>query len=453
MRLPGKAHPYSVAALILKTSGLCALLCVAMSASGAEDSSTEQTTARYQATYNWQWHPSFNGGPSGSAKSIVPSAERMYTFSTTAHWGTRLWEGAEAYLNPEIASGIPFSSDLVGLGGFTNGEITRAAGGDPKLYLQRLFLRQTWNQGGGTKKVEGGFNQLAGEVERNRFVLTVGNFSTLDVFDGNAYAKDPRTQFMNWGGWTYAAFDYAADARGFGWGFAGEWYRDDWVLRFGRMTPPKLPNGLQLDYAIHRHYGDQVEIEKDYTVSGQPGAVRVLAWRNRAVLARFDDARAALSGPGQETILDVRTGARIKYGLGVNIEQALSDETGVFLRAMKADGRTETQAFTEVDESLATGLLLKGAAWGRGQDSVGIALLANGLSRQRRQYLQAGGLSYFIGDGSIRYRPETIIETFYSLGLGKHAWLTGGYQHIRNPAYNAARGPIDVFAFRVHAEY
>jgi carbohydrate-selective porin OprB len=120
---------------------------------------------------------------------------------------------------------------------------------------------------------------------------------------------------------------------------------------------------------------------------------------------------------------------------------------------MKADGRTETQAFTEVDESLATGVLLKGSSWGRTGDTLGAALMMNGLSKHRRAYLEAGGLSYFIGDGYLQYRPETVMETFYSVSVAKHVWLTGDYQHIWNPAYNAARGPIGVVALRLHAEY
>lgn len=438
---------------IIKYIALLGLLVVLQAK--AEDTQTEfeQYTARYQSTYNWQWHPSFSNGNGGSSKSIRATSERMYTFSTTAHWGMRMSEGTEIYINPEIASGIPFSGDLVGLGGFTNGEITRAAGSDPKLYLQRLFIRSTWNRGGDKEIIEPGFNQLGGTVDKNRFVLTVGNFSTLDVFDGNEYAKDPRTQFMNWGSWTYSSYDYAADARGFGWGFATELYQDEWAIRFGRMTPPQTPNGLPLDFAFFKHYGDQAEIEKSYVLNGHLGKVRVLGWRNRGILARFDDARAALSGSGQETILDVRNREQIKYGLGFSIEQALNEEAGIFLRLMKSDGKTETQAFTEVDESLATGILLKGKAWQRSEDSVGFALMINGLSKARRSYLEAGGLSYFIGDGYLHYRPETIFETFYSLQVSKYFWLSGDYQHIQHPAYNSLRGRIDVFAVRLHSEF
>jgi high affinity Mn2+ porin len=294
--------------------------------------------------------------------------------------------------------------------------------------------------------------------DKNRFVLTVGNFSTLDVFDPNTYAKDPRTQFMNWGNWTYAAYDYAADARGFGWGFAAEWYRDDWALRFGRMTGPIRPNELPVDQAIFKHFGDQLEVEHAHILYGHPGKIRVLGWRNRAVLASFSDALAWLNAhPGQYTgpdaLFAVRGSEKIKYGLGVNIEQEISDNTGFFMRAMQTDGRTETYAFTEVDGSLSTGLLIKGDAWGRNADGVGVSLMQNTLSNERRRFLAAGGISFFIGDGGLNYRPEQIFEGYYSLNLHKGVWLSGDYQRVVNPAYNAARGPIDVYAVRLHLEY
>ena len=212
----------------------------------------ETTTARFQTTLNWQMHPAFSAAYSG-VNSMTTARESMYTFSTTAFLGFRPWAGGEIYFNPEAASGVPFSTNLVGLGGFTNGEITRAGGTDVTLYRQRLFLRQTWNQGGGSEAVEADLNQMAGKQDKNRVVLTVGNFSTLDVFDPSEYAKDPRTQFMNWSNWTYSAYDYAADARGFGWGFAAEWYYNDWAFRIGRMTGPTEPNVLPVDFDVANH--------------------------------------------------------------------------------------------------------------------------------------------------------------------------------------------------------
>lgn len=436
----------------------CLLLCAGALPPGpcvAQTSDEEQAGARFQATYNWQKHPGYSAAYSGP-NSMITGAEKMYTFSATAHVGVRPWQGGEIYFNPEVVQGVPFSGALVGLGGFTNGEITRAAGANPVFYRQRLFLRQTWNQGGGSEKVESEFNQLAGKVDKNRFVLTVGNFSTLDVFDDNTYAKDPRTQFMNWGNWTYAAYDYAADARGFGWGFAAEWYKNDWVLRFGRMSSPKEPNGLPVDFALARHYGDQVELDHGHTLFGQPGRVRLLGWRNRARLASFRDALDYLrANPGTDpqAIFAARNTDKIKYGLGINVEQAIGSTAGLFMRAMQADGRTETHAFTEADGSFSAGASIRGSAWGRAKDTLGLSVMRNTLSDQRRRYLEAGGISFFLGDGALGYRPEAIFEGYYSIAMTKGLWLTADYQYIRNPGYNADRGPINVVAVRLHVEF
>lgn len=430
-------------------------------ASRAETNDEEQISAHVQMTYNWQYHPAFQAAYSGP-NSIMTAAEKMYTFTTTGFFGYRPWQGGEFYLTPEISQGVPFSTNLIGMGGFTNGEITRAAGTNPMLYRQKLFLRQTWNQGGASQRVESGQNnQMAGWVDKNRVVLTVGNFSSLDVFDPNTYAKDPRTQFMNWGNWTYAAYDYAADARGFGWGFAAEWYKDEWVLRIGRMTGPVRPNELPVDQSIFKHFGDQVEIEHEHELYGHPGKVRVLGWRNRAKTASFTDALAWLNAhpnpaggsyAGPDALFAVRNTEKIKYGLGVNVEQEISENSGFFLRAMQADGRTETYAFTEVDGSLSTGVVIKGHAWGRSEDGIGVSVMRNTLSLDRRRFLEAGGTSYFIGDGGLRYRPEDIFEGYYSFNLYKATWLTADYQRIQNPAYNADRGPMNVYALRFHAE-
>jgi len=418
------------------------------------DDDYEDWTARFQTTYVRQVKPAMHAAYSGP-NSLLADKEFSYTATATAYLGVRPWKGGELYLNPEVTQGIPFSG-LMGTGGFTNGELTRTAGSDPKLYRQRLFLRQTWGLGGGDEKVEGGINQMAGTVDKSRFVLTLGNFSTLDVFDGNAYAKDPRVHFMNAGFMAPLSYDYAADARGFGWGFAAEWYQDDWVLRFGRMTGPKEPNMLPIDFNITKHYGDQLELEHAHTLGEQPGKVRLLAWRNRAVLASFNDALDYLKAnpsADPQAILAVRNGEKIKYGFGINIEQAITDNLGFFLRAMKADGRTETYAFTETDGSLGTGFALKGGAWGRGMDTLGIGYLRNTLSKDRRNYLEAGGISFFIGDGALNYRPEQIFETYYSLNVWKNTFLTADYQHMWNPAYNADRGPANFYAIRFHAEF
>lgn len=427
---------------------LCFLLgCLTLHAQ-AEEGAIEDWQARFQTTYVWQQKPGFGAAYSGP-NSLSTRSEKSYSFTATAFLGARVWQDGEVYFNPEVAQGVPLS-DLTGLGGFTNGEIARTSGPTLKLYRARLFLRQTWNQGGGQEALESDFNQLAGLVDKRRFVLTAGNLAVTDIFDRNAYNHDPRTQFLNWSLMTQGAYDYAADARGYSWGLAGEWYRDDWVLRLGRFMQPKEPNQLPLDKALFKHFGDQAEVEHSHELGGQPGKLRLLAFRNRAVMARFRDALDLGTTPPD--INRVRTDDHIKWGLGLNLEQAVTEDLGTFLRASWADGKTETYAFTEIDRSLSGGLLLKGGAWGRAADSLGLAVARNGLSKDRRDYLAAGGLSFFLGDGALNYRPENILETFYSWSPMKGLWLSADYQRIWNPAYNADRGPANFAALRVHLE-
>lgn len=421
-------------------------------AQAADAVEAETWNAKFQSTYVWQGKRPLSAAYSG-ANSLSPDKERSYSFTATAFLGWRPWTGGELYFNPEAAQGVPLSN-LTGLGGLTNGEMARTSGPELKFYRARLFLRQTWGLGGEQEAVESGPNQLARMVDKRRLVLTAGNLSVTDIFDANAYSHDPRTQFLNWSVMTHGAYDFAADARGYTWGAALEWNHDDWALRAGRFIQPREPNQQQLDHGIFRHYGDQIELEHAHTLGGRPGTVRLLAFHNRARMSRFQDALnlAARTG-GVPDINDVRTGVQGKGGFGVNLEQAATDDVGVFLRASRADGKTETYAFTEIERSLSGGALVKGTAWGRGGDTLGAAFARNGLSGVHRRYLQAGGTGFFIGDGRLNYRPEMIYETFYNVQLAKAAWITLDWQYIRNPAYNADRGPVKVGSVRLHTEF
>lgn len=433
----------------------CLLAAVALcrpAACLADTVPAEDCNATFQSTYVWQEKQALHAAYSGP-HSLSVGREWSDSLTATANLGVRPWSGGEAYLDAEAAQGVPLSG-LAGLGGFTNAEMARTSGPSLTLYRARLFLRQTWGDGGAQEAVESAANQLAGMVDRRRWVLTVGNLSVLDLFDDNAYSHDPRTQFLNLALMSNGAYDYAADARGYSWGAALERYAGDWVVRAGRFIEPRQPNQQALDRRVLRHYGDQIELEHAHDIGGQAGKVRVLAYRDRATMSRYQDALDAAAGSGRAPDLNaVRHDEHIKYGLGLNAEQALSPDLGVFARAGWADGRTETYAFTEIDRSVSGGGLLKGSSWGREQDRVGLALVSNGLSHAHRQYLAAGGEGFFLGDGALRYRRETIVEAFYDWAPLQALWLTLDWQHISNPAYNAGRGPAKVASVRLHTEF
>ncbi len=412
-----------------------------------------------QTTYINQRYNNFTSSYSGM-NSMSAQKSMAYTWSGTLFFGARLAPNTDIYFNPEVVSGVPFS-DLVGLGGFSNGEATKAAGLNAKFYSARAFLRQTINQEGEKVVLENEANQITQTVSSNRVVVTAGQFSTLDIFDDSRYAKDPRIQFMNWGNMTYLAYDYAADARGYSTGLAGEWYLSNWVMRASRMLAPKTPNGRDLNWQIFNAYGDQIEVERQHNIADLPGKVSVLAYRNRMILARFQDATnyvVANNAQGTQAINNVRTNYQYKTGVGINGEQALTKDLGIYGRAFTSDGHTETMSFTEADNSISVGMGLNGTSWSRPKDTIGISMMQNGLSSYRKNYLQSGGVSYFIGDyagpgQTISYRPERIGEVYYNATVIKNVLAGLNFQHINNPAYNAARGPVNILSFRIHAEF
>lgn len=418
----------------------------------AQDADQEQYTSRFQATYIWQDKPAFPAQYTGP-NSLIATREKGYTFSATGYFGFRPWRGAEIYWNPEAVQGNPLSH-LLGLGGLTNAEAQKGAGPNLTVYQARAYLRQTWALGSETQHVEADLNQLAGSAAKRRVSVTVGNLSVIDVFDRNQYAADPRTLLVNWAFLTHGSFDYAANARGYSWGAVLEWFHDQWAVRAGQFLLPVEPNQQALDWALARKHGDQVEIEHSHEFDGHPGKVRALVFRNRAVMARYEDALSSAAGSRSVPDINaVRTRERSKTGFGVALEQELAGDWGVWARLNRSDGQSETYAFTVIDQAVAAGLVVKGTSWGRRGDSVGMGFARNGLSRVHQQYLASGGLDFFIGDGHLNYRPEQIVEAYYCLAGGKHVWITFDAQHLVHPGYNADRGPANVLGVRLHAEF
>jgi hypothetical protein len=416
----------------------------------AADEAPETWQLKFQTTGIVQYKPGFSAPYSGT-NSLLTTHEYSRSITATLFGGVRLWQGGEFYVNPEMALGVPFS-ELKGLGGFNNGEMARTSGADPTFYRARVFLRQTWGFGGGTEKIESEQNQLGGMMDAKRAVLTLGNVSALDIFDDNKYSHEPRRAFMNWSLMTFGAWDYPADARGYTWGAALEYITPDWAVRAGRFEQPKDSNGLPLNSRIMSSYGDVVEFERGYKIGGQTGRIRLLAFRNQAVMGKFSDAISQSSANGGVPDLTTVRASNAKTGAGINIEHDLSPNVGLFARASGHDGKTETFAFTEIDRSIAGGAVIKGTRWKRPEDEVGVAVVANALSSSHRDYLARGGLGFFLGDGRLNYRSEQILETYYSLKAARNVWFTVDYQYIRNPGYNADRGPANFFGLRLHAE-
>jgi high affinity Mn2+ porin len=297
---------------------------------------------------------------------------------------------------------------------------------------------------------------MAGKRDVSRLTFQVGKFAVHDVFDSNAYASDSRVDFMNWSIWAAGAFDYPADRVGLGYGAVTELNQKYWALRVGYFLVGNEPNSNEFDTNLFKRGGYIGELETRYSLLSRPGKLRVGLWADTYFSGSYRQALDLVAlNPGldpTDAIVRTRTG-RTKYGYYLNMEQSVTDQIGVFGRWSWNNGKNEIAAFTDIDFSLSLGAAIKGNAWGRPDDKIGIAGAINGLSRDHRDYLAAGGLGILIGDSMLNYRPEKILETFYALNVMKGWVLTFDYQFMLNPADNADRGPISFFSGRLHGEF
>ena len=418
----------------------------------------QEWSIHLQTNYVEQRKNNFNSPISSTRSTSLLSRtdgdnNRSFSYSTTAYLGAKLWNGAEGFYNPEIFEGTPFTGALVGLGGFQNGELQKGTYIPAVAYNARAFIRQTFGLGTGDQYIpEATVNQLAQNGDKDKVVLTWGKVASLDFFDMNTFSHDPRSDFMNFSVFSMGAYGYAADPRGYTYGLIVEWYQNDWILKAGRLATPKVPNTRTMDYSLTKDFVDQIEFSHMHKIGNQPGALRGIVFREHAYMTTYQDALNAGNLNPSDSFIGSRK-INANYGYGFNAEQSLSADLGVFARYSWNNDKSETNTL-DVGSSFTLGSSLKGNRWGRVDDTFGLAWAANNLSNEEVRYLQAGGQTAFIGDApvSFLYKPEQILEAYYSARIYKQSFLSADFQRIQNPGYNLSRGPINVISMRFHFE-
>jgi len=411
----------------------------------------ERWNLYWQATSIGQYHGTFHS-PYEDAYSLQDYPERDVSLTTTLFFGLRIGENTQLYFDPEIAGGRGFSG-VNGLANSSNGELPRVASAEPKPYLARLYVTHDFAWGSEKESVDSDENQLAGERSVNRYTVTLGRFTLTDFFDDNKYTHDPRTQFMGWAVMYNGAWDYAADVRGYTWGWVHEIHTKHWSLRYASAAMPKVANGSQFDRRLFRDRGDNFEQERRYELRKHAGTVRVLEYANHADAGTYSAAiQLAKEDGGVPDVTATRKVGTLKYGFGISADQEIIEGIGVFGRLGWNDGKTESFAFTAIDRLATEGVSINGKRWHRPQDTVASELTINGLSAVHAEYLALGGHDFLIGDGRLRYAPETIWESYYSARLFPGFFASIDLQHVANPAYNQDRGPLWISSVRLHWE-
>jgi len=404
-----------------------------------------------QFTYIEQGYPAFRS-PYQGTNSLTGGSQIQNTTSATAFVGYRPRDGTEIYINPELMQGFGLS-DTLGVADFPNGEAQKSNFPAPRIDIARIFVRQTFGLGGEQETIADGPNQLAGKQDISRITVTAGRFSVIDIFDGNSYSHDPRVDFLSWNMYCCGSYDLTMDKISYTWGAAVELNQKNWAIRGGYFLVPIVSNSNSFDTSAPEHGEYIAELELRYSLFSQPGKLRLMGWTNIANMGSYADALAmpvtTPNYPDLSQTLQVRT----NYGFVANMEQAITDDLGVFSRASWSPGLVQIIGWTDCDRSLSFGSVLKGNSWGRPDDKIGIGGVVEGLSPIARAYFAAGGLGILIGDGQLNYRPEQIFEIFYAFSVNQWTTLTFDYQFVNNPGYNADRGPVSIFSGRLHAQF
>lgn len=406
-----------------------------------------------QANFVFQAHPDFSAAYTGP-HSLGANYEKATSRVLTLYTGVRLNNSTEILVDLEEAGGAALSTGF-GLAGAPDLDIVRNPLLSKEPYLGRGMIHHVFALS--KDKVENQRNafSLFDELPRRRLELRFGKFSMPDFFDINSVGSDTHFQFLNWTTDNNGAYDYAADTRGYTIGLTADYEDRNWGFRFAEALMPKVANGIDLVWKPWQAHAENFEFElRRGLIPHKPGIIRVLAYTNAANMGVYRD--QVVQAAADDTTPDITAHPwRItrKYGAGINIEQSLTRYLTAFARAGWNNGRTESFAYTEVDQTFAEGLGANGAWWHRRQDRAGVAFISNAIKKDHQNYLAAGGLGFLLGDGALTYGRENILETYYTAHIWRGIYLTPGAQHVNNPGYNRARGPVVVPSFRAHVEF
>jgi hypothetical protein len=406
-----------------------------------------------QANFIFQTNPEFPALYSGP-HSLGPHYEKATSRVMTLYTGYRINNSTEALVDIEEAGGSALSQGF-GLAGNTNLDIVRNPMLSKAPYLGRAIIDHVFALSDDKVENQRSFLSLFEEVPRHRIEVRFGKFSLPDFFDINSVGSDTHFQFINWTTDNNGAWDYAADTRGYTVAFTADYEDRNWGFRFGEGLMPKVANGIDLVWKVWEAHAENYEYElRKGFLPKRSGVIRVLAYTNYANMGIYRDQviKAASEGKTPD-ITDHPWHITRKYGFGLNVEQNLTDHLTAFARTGWNDGKTESFAYTEVEQTVGAGLGAAGSWWHRPQDRAAIAFVTNAIKKDHQNYLAAGGLGFLLGDGNLTYGRENILETYYTLHVWRGIYVAPGLQHINNPGYNRDRGPVLVPSFRLHFEF
>jgi high affinity Mn2+ porin len=395
-------------------------------------------------------------GPNSFRNSAEYKTSMVGTLYTGVRRNRSVRYNTDFIFDMEMAAGRGLSEAL-GLAGFTNLDVVRNPNLGSTPYIARYEVHQVFGLTDKTARQAVNMFSLAPVVPERRIEFRIGKMTLPDFFDVNSVGSDSHLQFMNWTVDNNGAWDYAADTRGYTVGGMVEYDDPAWSIRYGIFAMPVVANGIDLDWAFSRANGQNGEFElRRSWVPQRKGVTRVLFYANRAHMGDYrESVQRYLAGiDATPTITATEKFSALKYGVGFNTEQEVTQNFSVFGRFGWNEGQHESFAYTEDDQTVEAGAACVGARWHRAEDKVGIAVVSNAIKRDHQNYLALGGLGFLLGDGRLNYGRENIAEGYYTWHVWKGMFYSVDIQHIDHPGYNRDRGPVwAVGSARAHVDF
>ncbi len=231
---------------------------------------------------------------------------------------------------------------------------------------------------------------------------TFGIIDATAYLDENTYANDEYTQFMN------SALTNGPNVflPSYDIGTALEWDNGPWALRAVLMNIGENDDGNDYNF-----YG----LQAGYQVDSSLGA---------------GNYRFIIAGASEDFLDPAGTQLEDRAGVLLSFDQELGDELGAFLRF----GWQTDKAAVEYNSIYSGGLDIKGNAWGRNGDNIGV------------------GYAYLNG-GNLNIQRSQVAEAYYRWQLGEVFALTADIQY-QHDEYKTATGPRGwILGLRAAAEF
>jgi len=250
-------------------------------------------------------------------------------------------------------------------------------------------------------------------------ILTFGKLDATVYIDTNEYANDETTQFL------------------------GDSFKNSPLIEFPDDNGP----GLRLSFKPKRFLEIELlamdansdwedlfdnmflAVQCNFKPQGfsRPGNYRLYVWLNDKNHVKWKEPAST---------------KKRGYGLGVSIDQELTNSLGLFLRYGWQNPKVYLQGEeTSFEHFWSIGLQISGNLWGREQDSLGLA------------FSQIYPSSDYKEANSFKAKPEEHLEAYYNFRINEHLALSPDFQVIWEPyGRDAPKGEDTIFVGGLRAQ-